>query len=171
VISAGWLPGDRTHLTWRSTGAGNSTILRNDLGQPARTLLEQKSSTRFARVSPDGRWLAYETTATGPSHVFVMSTEGGSQVQVSVRAAEVPRWSHDGKQLFFKSGDSIVAVDVPATGEQIDFVNERKLFDGEIAREYDSRRMAISTPCARCRKSRTNGTSRSGRGGSTWSRG
>jgi dipeptidyl aminopeptidase/acylaminoacyl peptidase len=89
------------------------------------------------RVSPDGRWVAYETTSTGPSHVFVMSTDGGGPVQVSARTAEVPRWSHDGKTLFFKSDASMVAVDVRTTFQEIDFVNERKLFDGEIAREYD----------------------------------
>jgi hypothetical protein len=66
-----------------------------------------------------------------------MSTDGGAPVQVSARPGEVPRWSHDGKTLFFKSGASMMAVDVRATGREIDFVNERKLFDGEIAREYD----------------------------------
>lgn len=49
----------------------------------------------------------------------------------------MPRWSHDGKTLFFKSDASMVAVDVRTTFQAIDFVNERKLFDGEIAREYD----------------------------------
>jgi Tol biopolymer transport system component len=137
VYSAGWLPDAKTHVTWRFE-SGATRILRNDPDQPARTLLHLvESSTRFARVSPNGRWLAYETTSTGPGHVFVMSTDGGGSVQVSARTAEVPRWSHDGKQLFFKSGPSIMAVDVRTTGQQIDFVNERKLFDGEIAREYD----------------------------------
>ena len=66
-----------------------------------------------------------------------MSRDGGGPVQVSARAAEVPRWSHDGKRLFFKSAASMMAVDVRTSGQEIDFVNERKLFDGEIAREYD----------------------------------
>ena len=136
VFSAGWLPGGRTHITWRSE-IGGSAIRRSDPGQPVRTLLQQESLTRFASVSPDGRWVAYETTSTGPSHVFVMSTDGGGPVEVSARIAEVPRWSHDGKTLFFKSGGAMVAIDVRATRQQIDFVNERKLFDGEIAREYD----------------------------------
>jgi Tol biopolymer transport system component len=136
VFSAGWLPGGRAQVTWR-TEIGGSTIRRSDPGQPVRTLLQQESFTRFARVSPDGRWVAYETTSTGPSHVFVMPTDGGGPVQVSARTAEVPRWSHGGKTLFFKSGASMMAVDVRTAGQEIDFVNERKLFDAEIAREYD----------------------------------
>jgi Tol biopolymer transport system component len=135
VYSAGWLPGG-PHVTWRSERPG-STIRRSDPGQPVRTLLQQESGTRFASVSPDGRWVTYETTSAGPSHVFVMSTDRGGPVQVSARPAEVPRWSHDGKTLFFKSGASMWAVDVRTTGQESDFVNERKLFDGEIAREYD----------------------------------
>jgi hypothetical protein len=137
VFTAGWLPDASAHFTWRSE-PGGSSILRTEAGLPPKPLLQHKSSTRYARVSPDGRWLAYETTSTGPSHVSVMSTAGGGErVQVSARTAEAPRWSRDGKQLFFRSGASMMAVDIRTTGGQIDFVNERKLFDGEMAREYD----------------------------------
>jgi serine/threonine-protein kinase len=136
VYSAGWLPGGRTHVMWRSERPG-STIRRSDPGQPVRTLLQQESGTRFATVSPDGGWVAYETASAGPSHVFVMSTDRGAPVQVSARTAENPRWSHDGKTLFFRSGESVMAVDVRTTGQEIDFVNERRLFDGGVAREYD----------------------------------
>jgi serine/threonine protein kinase/Tol biopolymer transport system component len=138
VFPAGWLPDGRTYFTWSGGGIGRSSIARHVPGQPSSVLLEVESSVLSARVSPDGRWLAYEPVTTGSGHVWVMSTDGkGERVQISARAAGAPRWSRDGSQLFFKSGSSMFVVDVRAAGGKLDFANERKVFDAEFAREYD----------------------------------
>jgi eukaryotic-like serine/threonine-protein kinase len=136
VMTTGWLPGGRT-LIGRLLGDTGSSIIRKDEGQPAKTILSESASIASIRVSPEGRWLAFDSTSAGPFHIYAIPVTGGGRVQVSARPADSPRWSRDGRQLFFRSGSSIMAVDVRITGEQIDFVNERKLFDGEIAREYD----------------------------------
>ena len=136
IFTAGWLPGTRTHIVWISLQPG-ATIARKDPGQPMKTIAKDAGTIRAMRISPNGRWLAYDSTSTGPTHVSVVSAAGGELLPVSARAADTPRWSHDGRQLFFRSGTAIMAVDVREEGDRIDFVNERKLFDGDIAREYD----------------------------------
>jgi len=54
-------------------------------------------------VSPDGRWLAYETTEAGPLQVFVRpfpNVEAG-RWQVSTDGGTAPVWSRDGRELFY----------------------------------------------------------------------
>ena len=137
VFTAGWLPDGRTHIAWDSRGQDTAGILRKDKGQPPQTILTERGNIRTVRISPSGRWLAYDSSASGPFNVYIVSISGkGERLQVSPRPAEAPRWSHDGKQLFFRSGSAMMAVDVRETGEQIDLGPERKLFDAAMAREY-----------------------------------
>jgi dipeptidyl aminopeptidase/acylaminoacyl peptidase len=136
VFTAGWLPGGRSHVAWKN-GPNGASIVRRDEGQPPQTILTGPGSIRSVRISPDGRWLAYESSDSGPFHVHVVSSTGkGDRLQVSPRPSDAPRWSHDGKQLFFRRGTAMMAVDVRSTGEQIDLGAERKLFDAEMASEY-----------------------------------
>jgi eukaryotic-like serine/threonine-protein kinase len=136
VFTAGWLPGGRTHIAWTSLANG-SAIVRKDDDQPPQPILAIRGFVRTVRISPDGRWLAFDTNEGGPTHVYVVSISGkGERVAVSPRPGESPRWSHDGRQLFFRSGTAMMAVDVHETGEQIELGAERKLFDAEMASEY-----------------------------------
>jgi dipeptidyl aminopeptidase/acylaminoacyl peptidase len=112
--------------------------VRKDDGQPLQTILKEGGTVRTVRISPDGRWLAYDSSVSGPVHVYVASISGkGERLQVSPRPGEAPRWSHDGRQLFFRNGTAMMAVDVHSKGEQIDLGPERKLFDAAMAGEYD----------------------------------
>jgi dipeptidyl aminopeptidase/acylaminoacyl peptidase len=53
-------------------------------------------------VSPDGRWLAYASNESGTSEIYVVPFDGGpGKWQVSANGGIMPRWSHDGKQLYF----------------------------------------------------------------------
>jgi Tol biopolymer transport system component len=137
VFTAGWLPDGRTHIAWEYSGRDSASILRKDEGRPPQTILTERANIRTVRISPSGRWLVYDSSALGPYHVYVASISGkGERLQVSARPAEAPRWSHDGSQLFFRSGTAMMAVDVRETGEQIDLGSERKLFDATMASEY-----------------------------------
>jgi Tol biopolymer transport system component len=136
VFTAGWLPDRRSHLAWL-VGPSGSRLLVREPGKPPRTLLTESGGIGFATSSPDGRWAAYDSTAAGPYHIYVTSVISGGRIQVSAREGNTPRWSHDGKQLFFRSGRSMYAIGVLTTKDGIDFANERKLFDGDIARDYD----------------------------------
>jgi Tol biopolymer transport system component/DNA-binding winged helix-turn-helix (wHTH) protein len=72
----------------------------------------------YPSVSPDGRWVAYTSTESGRIEVYVQSfppTEG--RWQVSTAGGTEPLWRKDGKELYYISGDRLMAVDVkPSTG-------------------------------------------------------
>jgi eukaryotic-like serine/threonine-protein kinase len=55
----------------------------------------------FGKLSPDGRWLAYQSAESGRLEVYVTPFGGGQgKWQVSANGGHLPRWSTDGKQLY-----------------------------------------------------------------------
>jgi eukaryotic-like serine/threonine-protein kinase len=61
----------------------------------------------FGQFSPDGRWVAYQTDESGRPEVVVQSFPDPSiRRQLSRDGALQPRWSRDGKELYFVSLDS-----------------------------------------------------------------
>ena len=54
------------------------------------------------RVSPNGRWLAYVSTESGRSEVYVRALTGGNdRWPISTDGGVSPRWRHDGRELFY----------------------------------------------------------------------
>lgn len=61
------------------------------------------------RVSPDRRWLAYVSTETGRSEVYVRAMSGGSdRWKISTDGGVSPRWRRDGRELFYIATASTV---------------------------------------------------------------
>jgi serine/threonine protein kinase/Tol biopolymer transport system component len=76
--------------------------------------LRSPFNERNPRFSPDGRWIAYDSDESGTREVYVALTEGaGEKKRISPSGGRAPRWSRDGKELFYAApDDSIVAVPV-----------------------------------------------------------
>jgi Tol biopolymer transport system component len=74
-------------------------------------------SERHPAFSPDGRWLAYQSTESGQAQVYVQPfPPTGRKHLVSINGGEMPTWRGDGKELFFLAPDSkMMAVTVDAT--------------------------------------------------------
>ena len=66
-------------------------------------------------LSPDGRWLAYHTNESAMQYEVYVTPfpEAGTRFQVSRGGGMEPRWSRDGRELFFESGGALKAVRVP----------------------------------------------------------
>jgi serine/threonine-protein kinase len=62
-----------------------------------------KGPTLNGVLSPDGRWVAYQSSETGPPEVFVRAfpDAGAGQWQVSSGGGRYPIWSRDGRELFY----------------------------------------------------------------------
>jgi len=76
-------------------------------------LVADKYTSLQAAISPDGRWLAYTSNATGRFEVYVAPFPSMSSTRlVSTGGGNEPRWSHSGKELFYKGGGKLMAVDV-----------------------------------------------------------
>jgi Tol biopolymer transport system component len=89
--------------------------------------------------SPDGRQVAYVSDESGRKEVFVASfSDPSRRVRVSSDGGSQPRWSRDGRELFFVSkSETMMAVSIePATGVPTSV--PRRLFDAPIAYALDS---------------------------------
>ena len=64
-----------------------------------------------ARFSPDGRWIAYVSTESGPPHVYVRAANGATAARkLSVSSGSEPVWRPDGTAVYFRSeGKLLVA--------------------------------------------------------------
>jgi eukaryotic-like serine/threonine-protein kinase len=65
------------------------------------------------RFSPDGRWLAYISDETGRVEVYVQPYPGpGGKWQISTEGGTEPVWNPNGRELFYRNGDKMMAVDI-----------------------------------------------------------
>ena len=76
--------------------------------------------TRFeegaAVFSPDGRWLAYMSNETGRNEMYARAVgEAAGRWQVSTVGGNEPVWPRHAHELFYRSGDVMMAVDVATT--------------------------------------------------------
>jgi eukaryotic-like serine/threonine-protein kinase len=74
-------------------------------------------ATPFTEVSPalssDGRWLAYVSDASGRREVYVRRFDGsGATLQVSVAGGDEPRWAPGGREMYYRTADTLFAVPV-----------------------------------------------------------
>jgi serine/threonine-protein kinase len=67
-----------------------------------RSLIDGKSNQYDPEISPDGRWLAYGSNESGRDEVYVREFPGlGQKTQISRNGGVSPRWSRDGRELFY----------------------------------------------------------------------
>jgi dipeptidyl aminopeptidase/acylaminoacyl peptidase len=88
-------------------------------GQPEQ-FLKTASRDQSPAVSPNGRWLAYQSqsNATGKFEIYVRAFSGaGDQVQVSNNGGTQPVWSPNKHDLLYQSGDQIMAVSYVEKGD------------------------------------------------------
>ena len=82
----------------------------------AKTLLASPYAEYNARLSPDGRWLAYVSEESGRAEVYVQPYPSlDARVPVSTAGGQEPVWARDGRTLFFRTAESVMEARVTAT--------------------------------------------------------
>ena len=83
----------------------------------------------WPEFSPDGKWLAYASEETGRLEIYAMPFPGpGGKYQVSTGGGNNPKWSSDGRQLFFSNDISdVMAVDARENGAALQLGTPRKV--------------------------------------------
>jgi hypothetical protein len=119
-------------------------------GKPEQFLKSQFADATPA-FSPDGRWLAYATNATGTNEVFVQAFPNtGGRWQISNNGGTFPVWSPNGRDLLYQSGDQIMAVAYTAKGDTLVAEKPRvwlaKLGGTAWDLAPDGKRVAVVTP-------------------------
>jgi eukaryotic-like serine/threonine-protein kinase len=113
-----WSP-DGQFLIYDEHVAGRAQdllLIRRD-GGAAIPYLTTEADETFAQFSRDGKWIAYRSTESGRPEVFVRDFRpdrtppyGTEKIQISVTGGDKPRWSRDGREIFFLQGTMLMAV-------------------------------------------------------------
>ena len=78
-----------------------------------RPFLRTPFSESAPQFSPDGRWLTYVSDESGRSEIYVQPYPGpGGKWQISTEGGTEPVWNRNGRELFYRSGDKMMAVEV-----------------------------------------------------------
>lgn len=110
---------DDTTVVYRQTlgmsGPGDLWILDPTGEREARPYLESEANLENPAVSPDGRYIAYSSGELGIDEVFVRRfPQPGEATRVSFGLGGAPRWTPDGRGLYFFAPGSAAADALPA---------------------------------------------------------
>lgn len=107
-----WSPDGRFLAFMEISPTGTDIWIMPREGNPMR-LLDSSSNAGAARFSPKGGWLAYVSDETGQEEVYVRRYAGSDRgKQVSRGGGREPVWSAGGQELFYRSGNRMMAVEI-----------------------------------------------------------
>jgi eukaryotic-like serine/threonine-protein kinase len=127
-------------------------------------LVQTEGNDTQGQLSPDGRWLAYSSDLSGRAEIYVqpflplgasspapigdrswgMSSDTGGRWQVSTAGGVQPRWSRDGRELFYlTTGKNLMSVRVGPSRIKFEFEAPRKLFATNV-RALDAWEYAVA---------------------------
>ena len=149
-----------TATDWRGTrllvhtaaaGATRSDVWEIDTATRRRAaLVTDGFSESDARWSPDGAWIAYVSDESGQPDIYAMRTDGtGGRLRVSLAGGSKPRWSRDGRSVFFLRGSRIMRADFGASAPPR-FETAVPILEAAGIRDFDvaprSGRLAVLMP-------------------------
>jgi serine/threonine protein kinase/Tol biopolymer transport system component len=98
----------------------------------AAPLIESPFRKETAKLSPDGRFIAYSSTEGGMHQIFVQPFPdvGRGRWPISTRGGREPRWRGDGAELYYMDPSGVLmAVDISVDGDELRAGAPRPLFE------------------------------------------
>ncbi|MGB7761394.1 MAG: hypothetical protein WBL61_16310 [Bryobacteraceae bacterium] len=98
-------------------------------------VVDTAHSESYPAISPNGRWLAYQSGESGRDEIYVQAFDGISnrakrRWQISTGSGRMPRWRADGLELFFLAGPgSVMSASTAAAAGDFAFEPPRRLFE------------------------------------------
>ena len=83
---------------------------------------------RIARFSPDGRWVVFQSNESGRAEIYIRpfsesgaTASGAGQWQVSTAGGAQPRWSRDGREVYWIAPDAkLMAAPITVSGNSVE---------------------------------------------------
>jgi serine/threonine-protein kinase len=142
---------------WMAPLTGEGDTLQ--AGKPE-VFANTKGNERNASFSPDGHWLAYESSESGTYEVYVRAFSGTpagetQKLQISNGGGGNPRWAQNGRELFYAANDRVMAVTYTVRDGMFVATKPRVWSDRKVSTENvipsfdisnDTGRMAVLLP-------------------------
>ena len=113
-----WSPGQKYLMSTAGAPQTKSQVVyreRREDGTLGEPVFFSKSAFNqgMARFSPDGRFVAYVSDESGNNDVYVRDFPNGAKKwRISAAGGSLPRWSRDGKEIFYMAPRKLFAVSV-----------------------------------------------------------
>ncbi|HEU5256857.1 MAG TPA: protein kinase [Vicinamibacterales bacterium] len=98
-----------------------------------------------ARLSPDGRWIAYTSDESGKAEVYVQPFPSGGKRQISADGGSQPVWRGDGRELFYLAEDSAMMSVSITVGPAFEASKPQVLFQARIGGLFGVRHYTVSS--------------------------
>jgi Tol biopolymer transport system component len=134
---AAWSPDGRTLVFMDFNPRTGSDLWTLTLDGKAAPLLATSAQERDPRLSPDGRWLAYQSNTAGRDDVYVASFPSLATTQlVSIEGGTSPRWA-GAREIVYRRGRQVVSVPVTPS-EKLTLGRPTVLFElDDASSQYD----------------------------------
>jgi serine/threonine-protein kinase len=121
-FASDWLPNGSALLVTEETGSNRRDIIVQPAdGSTPWPYAATSADETAARVSPDGRWVAYTSDESGREEVYIDSyPRPGRRVSVSWDGGAHPVWRGDGRELYYWKDGALVAVQLTPNGAWAD---------------------------------------------------
>jgi serine/threonine-protein kinase len=137
-IPSSWSP-DGKRLLFTEIGPDNQadisvlSVEAVEGGRKATPMVQSRHRAGQAVFSPDGRRLAYSSDESSRPEIYLQELPGpGGKLQISSQGGSDPVWGPQGRELFYRSGDKMMAVDI-APSPVFQAGTPRLLFEGRYA--------------------------------------
>jgi serine/threonine-protein kinase len=135
ISGASWAPGGAMAFFQFEPGAARDIWVLGPGATEAERVIGTAANERAPRFSRDGSWIAYVSNATGRDEVYLRPYPGpGASMPVSTSGGVEPVWSRNGRELFYRNGNQVLAVSVNTAGALV-LGEPRVLFESPFERE------------------------------------
>jgi Tol biopolymer transport system component len=126
-VPTSWSPDGKFLLYFVGSSRKNVWVLPLTPERPGAALkpvpfLQSRFNEVGGRISPDGRWVAYESDEFQRLEIYVAPFSRPSEKhQISLNGGQLARWRRDGKEIFFEAPDGqLMAAEVRISGETME---------------------------------------------------
>jgi Tol biopolymer transport system component len=112
-------------------------------------MLNSPFTEDMGQISPNGKWLAYRSTESGTSEVYVLAFAPNDPAsrrkwRISTDGGMEPQWRADGKELFYLNGSTLMSVEVKGDGREFEAGVPKVLFETILSSNATRNRYAVS---------------------------
>jgi dipeptidyl aminopeptidase/acylaminoacyl peptidase len=103
-------------------------------GGDLRSVIRTSFDDQSARLSPDGRWMAYSSNESDRFEIYVQSfPDGRGKLPISTNGGRLPEWRADGRELYFVDPlGRLVVAPIQIAGNTLEVGKAQVLFDAQM---------------------------------------
>jgi Tol biopolymer transport system component len=133
IVPMTWTPDGQTLLYWTSAAKTQGDVWGLPMTGEKKPfpVLSSPADERHPQVSPSGKWIAYSSSETGRSEIYVQPYPQGAKIQISSNGGVYPRWGRGGQELYFMnlvSAGNLMMSNIRVTGSAIQRDDPKVLF-------------------------------------------